>query len=95
MEARLWEHNAGVVEGYTHKRRPVVLVFAEVFERVDEGIARERQIKGWSRAKKDALIARQFDVLPALSARGPVALSAKRGRPRPSRLASRAPQDEG
>ena len=66
-EARLWEHNAGAVKGYTSTRRPVQLVFAEPFVRIVDAIAMERRIKGWSRAKKEALIARDYDLLRRLS----------------------------
>lgn len=53
---RVDEHNAGAYPGYTYSRRPVVLVWSEYFERITDGIAAERQLKGWSRAKKEALI---------------------------------------
>lgn len=56
LEARIGEHNAGVYPGYTAKRRPVVPVWAQEFERYDDACAAERRIKGWSRAKKEALI---------------------------------------
>lgn len=59
IEDRVDEHNAGVVEGYTCRRRPVELVFIETCERIVDAIDRERQIKGWSRRKKEALI--QYD----------------------------------
>jgi len=42
------------------RRRPVRLVFVEVYERITDAIARERQIKGWSRAKKEARMARRL-----------------------------------
>jgi putative endonuclease len=71
IEARIWEHNAGIYDGYTAKRRPVELVFHEVYDRIIDAIARERQIKGWSRRKKEALIALDYEALPALSRRGP------------------------
>jgi putative endonuclease len=71
IEARLWEHNAGIYDGYTAKRRPVELVFHEVYDRIIDAIARERQIKGWSRRKKEALIALDYEALPALSRRRP------------------------
>jgi len=45
----------------------VRLVFVEVYERITDAIARERQIKGWSRAKKEALIRGDYEALPALS----------------------------
>ncbi len=72
IEARLWEHNAGVYDGYTARRRPVELVFMEVYDRILDAIARERQIKGWNRQKKEALVAYAYEALPDLSRRGPV-----------------------
>ncbi|OWV77555.1 excinuclease ABC subunit C [Rhizobium sp. R634] len=72
IEARVWEHNAGIYDGYTAKRRPVELVFTETYDRILDVIARERQIKGWSRRKKEALIAMDYEALPELSKRGPV-----------------------
>jgi putative endonuclease len=67
IEARLWEHNEGVYDGFTKKRRPVQLVFSETYDRFLDTIARERQIKGWSRAKKEALIALRYHLLPRLA----------------------------
>jgi putative endonuclease len=55
VSARVDQHNAGAHPGYTFSRRPVVLVWSEYFDRITDGIAAERQIKGWSRAKKEAL----------------------------------------
>jgi len=69
VEARVWEHNNLPVDGYTARRRPVELVFTESYERITDAIARERQIKGWSRRKKEALIALDYEGLPALSRR--------------------------
>ncbi len=69
FEARVWEHNNDPADGYTAKRRPVKLVFAEVYDRLTDAIARERQIKGWSRAKKEALIRGDYEALPGLAAR--------------------------
>jgi putative endonuclease len=45
-----------VFDGYTKARRPVTLGFSQHFEQIVDEIAFERQIKGWSRAKKEALI---------------------------------------
>jgi putative endonuclease len=56
LAPRIDQHNAGAYPGYTFTRRPVVLVWSERFERITDGIAVERQIKGWGRAKKEALI---------------------------------------
>ena len=64
---REWEHNQRLVPGYTHSRTPVVLVYAERHERLLDGFQRERQLKGWSRAKKEALIDGQLDKLSELS----------------------------
>ena len=67
VEERVWEHNAGIVPGYTHSRRPVILRCVETTGSAWEAIGRERQIKGWSRRKKEALIAGQYEALPALA----------------------------
>ena len=56
LERRVAEHNDGTHGGYTKSRRPVRLVFSEQFENITDAIAAERQLKGWSRAKKIALI---------------------------------------
>ena len=56
LEHRLAAHERGAIEGYTLSRRPVELVFSDQFSTRLEAFHRERQIKGWSRAKKEALI---------------------------------------
>lgn len=57
LERRLEEHRAGSFpDGYTASRRPVHLVYFERYDRIDDAWARERQIHGWSRVKKRALI---------------------------------------
>ncbi|MGQ7793987.1 GIY-YIG nuclease family protein [Faunimonas sp. B44] len=68
-EARLWEHNNEPIDSYTARRRPCTLLFCESYDRLAEAIARERQIKGWSRRKKEALIRGDYEALPALSSR--------------------------
>jgi len=68
MERRLIQHQQGEGADYTKNRRPVTLVYCEEFERVDDAFYREKQVQGWSRAKKKALIDGRFDDLPALSA---------------------------
>jgi len=67
VEARLWEHNHGIYKGYTSTRLPVKLVFCETYDRITDAIAREQQIKGWNRKKKQALIAYAYEALPELS----------------------------
>lgn len=66
---RVDEHNAGAYPGYTYSRRPVVLVWSEYFERITDGIAAERQLKGWSRAKKEALIRSDWKAIRQLARR--------------------------
>ena len=77
LEKRLQEHNAGTYDGFTKSRRPVALVYSQSFERIADAVAAERQLKGWSRAKKEALIAGDFEQLSLLS-------RPKRGAPHPS-----------
>ncbi|WP_246529485.1 GIY-YIG nuclease family protein [Microvirga zambiensis] len=67
LETRISQHNQGYFGGYTARRRPVVLVHSTHFDSIIEAIAYERQVKGWSRAKKEALIRGDFDALPGLS----------------------------
>jgi putative endonuclease len=69
LEQRVAEHNAGAYGGYTAQRRPVTLVFSQWFDRIADAITAERQVKGWSRAKKEALIRGDFESLPRLSKR--------------------------
>jgi putative endonuclease len=69
LEKRVAEHQAGSYDGFTAKRRPVTLVYSEFFEQIVDAIAAERRVKGWSRAKKEALIARDFQKIAQLSQR--------------------------
>jgi tRNA/rRNA methyltransferase len=55
LERRVAEHQSGAVPGYTHDRRPVELKWAQDFPSRIEALERERQVKDWSRAKKEAL----------------------------------------
>jgi putative endonuclease len=70
LEQRLSEHNNGTFDGWTSKRRPVVIVWAEHFLNITDAIAVERQLKGWSRAKKEALIRGDFEAIRLLAKRG-------------------------
>ncbi len=67
LEKRLNEHNSGVFKGYTSLRLPVELVYSNRFTNVNDAIRAEKQIKGWSRSKKEALIKGDFDKLALLS----------------------------
>ena len=55
LDARLSAHRSRRYAGYTARRLPIRLIFSEPFNTRDEAFAAERQIKGWSRAKKLAL----------------------------------------
>jgi putative endonuclease len=67
VEARVWDNN-GVYGGYTASRRAVSLVWAECEDLRDAHIT-ERRLKGWSRAKKEALIARDYTRIQLLAKR--------------------------
>jgi putative endonuclease len=70
LERRLSEHDRGTFGGYTAKRLPVELVWSQHFLDITDAIAVERQIKGWSRAKKEALILGDYDAIKTLAKRG-------------------------
>jgi predicted GIY-YIG superfamily endonuclease len=67
LEVRVAQHNDGTYGGYTSMRRPVALVFHQEFANITDAIAAERQVKGWSRAKKEALIRGDFAALRDLA----------------------------
>jgi putative endonuclease len=67
LKARIAQHQNGTIEGYTSTRRPVKLVYAQEFPLFVDAIRAERQIKGWSRAKKEALIRGDFELLHSLA----------------------------
>ena len=67
LEIRLKQHQNGEGANFTKKHLPVKLVYYEVFERIDEAFNREKQVQGWSRIKKEALINREYYKLPELS----------------------------
>ncbi len=70
-DRQIWREGCGPGQALwgAIRRRPVTLVHAEVYERIDEVIAAERRIKGWSWAKKEAYIRGDFDALTDLSRR--------------------------
>lgn len=57
LEQRIADHNTGRYEGYTSKRLPVELLWCEEFVDIRDASVLERRIKGWSRKKKEALMA--------------------------------------
>ncbi|HEX8238486.1 MAG TPA: TrmJ/YjtD family RNA methyltransferase [Allosphingosinicella sp.] len=87
LDVRIAQHQSGAIAGYTQKRRPVQLIWADRFPDRDSAFAAERQIKGWSRAKKEALIRGDWEALRELAKRKPVLRDA-------ASPSSAAPQDE-
>ena len=69
LTQRIEEHNNGIGANYTKKRLPVELVYFEECQSIETAFERERQIHGWSRKKKEALINNLHDKLPSLSKR--------------------------
>ena len=70
LERRLWEHNnepSGAA--YTRHRRPVHLAWSVELPSIREAFFLEKQIQGWSRAKREALIREDWEALPELSSR--------------------------
>jgi putative endonuclease len=67
LELRLAQHQAGEGANHTKKRLPVKLLYYEEYQRIDEAFYREKQVQGWSRKKKEALINNCPEDLPLLS----------------------------
>ena len=68
LQQRIIEHQTGKHnESYTYKRRPIKLVYYAEFSDVGIAIDKEKQIKKWSRKKKEALINGEFENLPNLA----------------------------
>mgnify|MGYP001084151162 CR=1 FL=1 len=69
QQRRLLEHQSGAYRGYTFSRRPVELVWSQAFDRITDAHATEHQVKGWSRAKKEALIRGDWAAIRELAKR--------------------------
>jgi putative endonuclease len=78
LERRIAQHNGEFLShelsdeedgaaNYTKSRRPVKLIYCEEYPRIDEAFQREKQVQGWNRKKKIALIKGEFDKLPELA----------------------------
>ncbi|MBL4587131.1 MAG: GIY-YIG nuclease family protein [Flavobacteriales bacterium] len=68
VQRRFNEHEGGNhADSYTFRRRPLQLVFAQLFLEPMQAIRFEKRLKKWSRAKKEALIEGRFNDLPSLS----------------------------
>ncbi len=90
------EHAQGLIKGcYTESRLPVELAFSEYFQRIDEAVAAERRIKGWSRAKKEAMMRGDFAALSTLAKRKRRTVASKSDPSSFETHASPAPKDEG
>ncbi len=67
LERRVAQHQVGEIDGYTHERRPVELVWSQETASRDEALSAEQRIKGWGRAKKEALIAGDWERVKELA----------------------------
>lgn len=67
LEIRISQHQNGEGANYTKKRLPVKLMFSQEYDRVDDAFYAEKQVQGWSRKKKQALIDGNFEMLPELA----------------------------
>lgn len=67
LELRIQQHQNGEGANHTRKRLPVQLIYYEEYNRIDDAFYREKQIQGWSRKKKEALINGHSDLLPQLA----------------------------
>jgi len=70
LARRMAQHDAGEIEGYTHERRPVRLMWSQETATREEALAAEMRIKGWSRVKKQALIAGDWERVSELARSG-------------------------
>jgi len=67
IERRMEQHQNGEGANHTKKRLPVRLIYYEEYQRIDEAFCREKQVQGWNRKKKEALIAGKPELLPELA----------------------------
>lgn len=67
LDKRIEQHFAGEGANHTKKHPPVKLLYYEEFSRIDDAFYREKQVQGWSRKKKEALINGEYEKLPDLS----------------------------
>jgi putative endonuclease len=67
LDIRIAQHQAGEGANHTKKRLPVKLLYFEEYQRIDEAFYREKQVQGWSRKKKEALINGDSRLLPTLA----------------------------
>ena len=71
IDIRLRQHEEGAdPKAFTYKRRPIKLVFNQAFQDVNQAIAFEKQVKGWRREKKEAIINGDWELLPKITQSG-------------------------
>jgi len=87
LATRIAQHQSGAIPGFTRDKRPIEFLWSEQFPEREQAFAAERQIKGWSRAKKEALMRGDFGALQDLAKRRAVLRDA-------ASTSSAAPQDE-
>jgi len=68
LERRIIEHQDGLIPNcYTHNRRPITCVYSQHYTDINQAIISEKQIKGWSRKKKEALVKGDYTEIVRLS----------------------------
>ncbi len=67
LKKRLEQHEMGEGANFTKKHLPVELIYVETFDRIDKAFYREKQVQGWSRKKKEALINGEYNTLYELA----------------------------
>ncbi|WP_428037169.1 GIY-YIG nuclease family protein [Chryseobacterium nepalense] len=67
LDRRIIQHQIGEGASHTKKRLPVKLVYYEEYHRIDLAFYREKQVQGWNRKKKEALISGMPELLPKLA----------------------------
>ena len=72
LDVRIGQHQSGLIPGYTQRRRPLTLVWSAEFPDQDQAFNAERQIKGWSRSKKQALIEGNWAAISRLAKKAKV-----------------------
>ena len=76
LDTRVWQHNHGInPNSYTYTKRPVILKYFQYFQQVEEAIKWEKQLKGWSRKKKEALFNKNWDEIKKLASSSKVRLN--------------------
>lgn len=76
IERRLAEHQAGLGGRFTSTHLPVKLIYTEKYQTIEQAFRRERQLHGWSRAKKEALMKGDIELLKKLASAGSATASA-------------------